>query len=107
MTCDCTTSHQERSMGIAACGSDCLNRMLLIECGKRCPCGEFCTNRNFKNKNNAKIVPFKTELKGWGIKSLQDLKPYVNLTILFHSHIFINKILRHFSLQKCLIDLKL
>lgn len=63
-------------MGIPACGSDCLNRLLLIECGKRCPCGEFCTNRNFKNKNNAKIAPFKTELKGWGIKSLNDIKGY-------------------------------
>ena len=74
MVCDCTTSQQEREMGLVPCGSDCLNRMLLIECGSRCPCGEFCTNRNFKLKNNAKIEPFKTEMKGWGIRSVFDLK---------------------------------
>lgn len=35
MICDCSTSEQERQLGIAACGADCLNRMLLIECGNR------------------------------------------------------------------------
>jgi hypothetical protein len=74
MVCDCMTSAQEREMGIRACGTDCLNRLLLIECGSRCPCGEYCTNRNFKLKNNAPIIPFKTEIKGWGIKSNTGLK---------------------------------
>ena len=31
MVCDCTTSKEERSFGIQACGEDCLNRMLMIE----------------------------------------------------------------------------
>ncbi|RNA33744.1 histone-lysine N-methyltransferase SETD2-like isoform X1, partial [Brachionus plicatilis] len=74
MVCDCTFSEQERQMGVVACGIDCLNRMLLIECGNRCPCGEHCTNKNFKTKNNAKIVPFKTENKGLGLKTINDLK---------------------------------
>uniref|UniRef100_A0A4Y6EZ29 [histone H3]-lysine(36) N-trimethyltransferase n=1 Tax=Brachionus koreanus TaxID=1199090 RepID=A0A4Y6EZ29_9BILA len=74
MICDCSHSEQERQMGIGACGVDCLNRMLLIECGNRCPCGEYCTNKNFKTKNNAKILPFKTENKGWGLKTVNDLK---------------------------------
>ncbi|CAF0709874.1 unnamed protein product [Brachionus calyciflorus] len=74
MICDCTYSEQERQLGLLACGGDCLNRMLLIECGNRCPCGEFCTNRNFKQKNNAKMIPFKTVNKGWGLKIATDLK---------------------------------
>ena len=74
MVCDCSTSEQERQMGIVACGDDCLNRLLMIECGVRCPCGEHCTNRNFKTKNNAKIQPFKTEMKGYGLKAANDLK---------------------------------
>jgi hypothetical protein len=74
MVCDCSTSEQERQMGIVACGDDCLNRLLMIECGIRCACGEYCTNRNFKTKNNAKIQPFKTEMKGYGLKAANDLK---------------------------------
>jgi hypothetical protein len=35
MICDCTYSEQEKQLGAVACGSDCLNRMLLIECGNR------------------------------------------------------------------------
>jgi histone-lysine N-methyltransferase SETD2 len=75
MVCDCSTSQQERSMGITACGDDCLNRLLMIECGNNCPCEEYCANKNFKNKNNAPIHPFKTELKGWGLKTTIELKP--------------------------------
>ena len=76
MVCDCSTSIQERSLGIVACGDDCLNRLLMIECGMNCNCEEYCTNKNFKNKNNAPIVPFKTELKGLGLKTKTELKPY-------------------------------
>ena len=76
MVCDCSTSRQERSLGMAACGDDCLNRLLMIECSNNCPCEEYCSNKNFKNKNNAPIVPFKTEMKGWGLKTNADLKPY-------------------------------
>ena len=32
MECECTTSEYDRSRGIKASGSECLNRMLLIEC---------------------------------------------------------------------------
>jgi hypothetical protein len=31
MVCDCSTSEQERALGIQACRDDCLNRMLMIE----------------------------------------------------------------------------
>ncbi len=33
MRCGCTTSAEERSKGIEACGSGCLNRLLFMECG--------------------------------------------------------------------------
>jgi hypothetical protein len=75
MVCDCSTSEQERAMGLIPCGADCLNRMLLIECGARCPCGEFCTNRNFKRRNIAPIEPFRTQGKGWGIRAKIEMKP--------------------------------
>ncbi len=74
MVCDCSSSEQERAMGLLPCGADCLNRMLLIECGARCPCGEFCANRNFKRRNIAPIEPFRTLWKGWGIRARQELK---------------------------------
>lgn len=74
MVCDCSTTLQERSLGIAACGDDCLNRLLMIECGSNCPCEEYCTNRSFKCKKNAPIQPFKTEMKGWGLKTMAELK---------------------------------
>ena len=77
MTCDCSTSEQERQMGIVACGDDCLNRMIMIECGKSCPCGHYCTNRNFKIKNNANIQPFKTNFKGWGLKANVEIMPNI------------------------------
>ena len=73
MLCDCTTSEQERAMGIRACGDDCLNRMLMIECGKHCACAEHCTNRNFRNKCVANVAPFLTDMKGYGIKTLVDM----------------------------------
>ena len=76
MTCDCTTSEQERQMGIPACGEDCLNKMIMIECGKNCPCGIYCSNRNFRNKSNANIQVFKTNMKGWGLKANSDIKAY-------------------------------
>uniref|UniRef100_A0A2C9JLJ7 Histone-lysine N-methyltransferase n=1 Tax=Biomphalaria glabrata TaxID=6526 RepID=A0A2C9JLJ7_BIOGL len=74
MLCDCTTSREDRAMGIEACGSDCLNRMLMIECGFRCPCGEYCTNRRFQKKVYSKTLPFSAGEKGWGLKADEDLE---------------------------------
>lgn len=69
--CDCSTSEDERARGVKACGSECLNRMLLIECGPLCPCGQWCTNRRFQRRSYAehKLVLFKTEQKGIGIRT--------------------------------------
>ncbi|KAH3751882.1 hypothetical protein DPMN_186487 [Dreissena polymorpha] len=75
MVCDCTTSRDDREMGYDACGEDCLNRMLFIECGSKCPCGEHCTNKRFQSKQNAKVCPFKTDWKGHGLQAVEDLQP--------------------------------
>ncbi|KAH9489593.1 hypothetical protein Btru_036451, partial [Bulinus truncatus] len=74
MLCDCTTSREDRAMGMTACGSDCLNRMLMIECGSRCPCGEYCTNRRFQKKDYARTIPFSAGDKGWGLRADQDME---------------------------------
>ncbi|CAE1308229.1 SETD2 [Acanthosepion pharaonis] len=73
MVCDCTTSHEDREQGIEACGEDCLNRMLMIECGSRCPCGEYCNNKRFTRHQYVKVATFKTESKGLGLMTLDDL----------------------------------
>ncbi|CAF1412778.1 unnamed protein product [Rotaria sordida] len=71
MECECTTSEYDRSRGIKACGHECLNRMLLIECGPMCPCGQWCTNRRFQRRSyvNHKLALFKTEMKGYGLRT--------------------------------------
>ena len=57
MTCDCSTSEQERSLGLVPCGEDCLNRMLMIECSSRCACDKYCTNKRFQRKQYSLIIP--------------------------------------------------
>ncbi|KAK3083378.1 hypothetical protein FSP39_021087 [Pinctada imbricata] len=74
MLCDCTTSKEDRDMGVEACGEDCLNRMLYIECGSRCPCGEFCTNKRFQKREYAKVEAFQTDWKGFGLRATADLE---------------------------------
>lgn len=47
----------------------------MIECDpSRCEAGDKCQNRRFKKREYAKVIPFKTESRGWGLKSLQDIK---------------------------------
>ena len=72
MECECTTNEYDRSHGRKACGRECLNRMLLIECGPKCPCGQWCTNRRFQKRSyaNHKLVLFKTEMKGYGLRTI-------------------------------------
>ena len=74
MTCDCSTSEQERCLGFVPCGEDCLNRMLMIECGSRCACENYCTNKRFQRKEYSFIFPFQTDNKGWGLKALDEIK---------------------------------
>lgn len=76
MECECTTSEYDRSRGIKACGHECLNRMLLIECSSNCPCGQWCTNRRFQRRSYAshKIALFKTEMKGYGLRTISSIR---------------------------------
>ena len=76
MECECTTSDYDRSRGNKACGHECLNRMLLIECGPMCPCGPWCTNRRFQRRSYAthKLTLFKTEMKGHGIRTTGQIR---------------------------------
>lgn len=59
------------------CGLDteCFNRLIMIECDPNiCPTGDRCNNRRFRKREYAKVTPFKTETRGWGLKALQDIK---------------------------------
>ncbi|XP_007434210.1 histone-lysine N-methyltransferase SETD2 isoform X2 [Python bivittatus] len=74
MLCECPTlSKEERAQGEVACGEDCLNRLLMIECSSRCPNGEHCSNRRFQRKQHADVEVILTEKKGWGLRAAKDL----------------------------------
>ncbi|XP_031639899.1 uncharacterized protein LOC116351884 isoform X2 [Contarinia nasturtii] len=67
MTCDCFLTQTEIERSEMGCGDDCLNRMLLIECGPKCIVGDRCTNRRFQKHENSPCNIFKTEKKGYGL----------------------------------------
>lgn len=67
MACDCFLTQSEMERGELGCGDDCLNRMLLIECGPKCVVGDRCTNKRFQKHENAQCTIFKTEKKGYGL----------------------------------------
>ncbi|XP_073407265.1 histone-lysine N-methyltransferase SETD2 isoform X2 [Dendrobates tinctorius] len=76
MQCECPLlSKEERSQGEVACGEDCLNRLLMIECSSRCPNGDYCSNRRFQRKQHADVECILTDKKGWGLRAGRDLKP--------------------------------
>ncbi|CAH2097203.1 unnamed protein product [Euphydryas editha] len=61
---------------IDPCGpyTQCLNRMLLTECGPTCRAGDRCNNRAFEKRLYPKMVPYRTPHRGWGLKTLVDIK---------------------------------
>ncbi|XP_056661169.1 histone-lysine N-methyltransferase SETD2 isoform X1 [Monodelphis domestica] len=74
MQCECTpVSKDDRAQGEIACGEDCLNRLLMIECSSRCPNGDYCSNRRFQRKQHADVEVILTEKKGWGLRAAKDL----------------------------------
>uniref|UniRef100_A0A6P8QJU7 [histone H3]-lysine(36) N-trimethyltransferase n=1 Tax=Geotrypetes seraphini TaxID=260995 RepID=A0A6P8QJU7_GEOSA len=76
MQCECSLlSKEERAQGAVACGEDCLNRLLMIECSSRCPNGEYCSNRRFQKKQHADVEVILTEQKGWGLRAAKELPP--------------------------------
>ncbi|KAK9501223.1 hypothetical protein O3M35_011977 [Rhynocoris fuscipes] len=59
------------------CGrnSDCINRLLMVECNPQiCPAGDKCQNQNFEKRIYPPLLPFRTENRGWGLKTMVDLK---------------------------------
>ena len=48
--CDCSYVHGQDPVS-DACGPDCINRVLFMECPKRdCPVGQYCSNRRYVAK---------------------------------------------------------
>ncbi|CAK1594383.1 unnamed protein product [Parnassius mnemosyne] len=68
--CECNPDEED------PCGlySQCLNRMLLTECGPSCRAGDRCNNRAFEKRLYPKLVPYRTPHRGWGLKTLEDIK---------------------------------
>uniref|UniRef100_W5LWU8 Histone-lysine N-methyltransferase SETD2-like n=1 Tax=Lepisosteus oculatus TaxID=7918 RepID=W5LWU8_LEPOC len=76
MQCECAVlPKEERAQGAVACGEDCLNRLLMIECSSRCPNGGYCSNRRFQRKQHAEFEVILTDSKGWGLRAAKDLTP--------------------------------
>ncbi|KAJ2953890.1 hypothetical protein O0L34_g1521 [Tuta absoluta] len=73
MICDCFLTKEELERGELACGEDCLNRLLMIECNSRCPVGDRCTNRRFQKKQNANLRVFYADKKGCGVEASIDI----------------------------------
>jgi [histone H3]-lysine4 N-trimethyltransferase ASH1L len=76
--CVCTTEF--------GCDEDCQNRHMFYECDEyNCAVGpELCTNRSFENlrarvkmggKYNIGVEVFKTEDRGWGVRSNRTFEP--------------------------------
>jgi len=55
LQCECNPSSKEKKRGMA-CGEECLNRLLLMECGDECRSGKYCTNKRFQNVYFLKII---------------------------------------------------
>lgn len=75
MVCDCFLTKEEMERGEVGCGDDCLNRLLMIECGSRCPLGDHCINKRFQNHQYGDVEVFNAEEKGCGLRARSDMTP--------------------------------
>jgi len=56
-------------------GTDCLNRILMVECSSGiCPAGAKCMNQSFVLRQYPAMEPFHTVGRGWGLRTLEDIK---------------------------------
>ncbi|KAL2893995.1 Histone-lysine N-methyltransferase ASHH2 [Bienertia sinuspersici] len=70
MVCHCKPP-KDGSLG---CGSQCLNRMLNIECVQgTCPCGDLCSNQQFQKRQYVMLSWFRCGKKGYGLQVLEDI----------------------------------
>lgn len=75
MLCDCFLTEDEYNRGELGCGEDCLNRLLMIECGPKCNVAARCTNKRFQTAAYAPCKVFRTEMKGFGIQAVAPIQP--------------------------------
>ncbi|XP_018019257.1 microtubule-associated protein futsch isoform X2 [Hyalella azteca] len=75
MVCDCFLTKEELANGEKGCGEDCLNRLLMIECGWRCPLGDACLNRQFQTCAYGPVEVFNAEEKGCGVRATSLIEP--------------------------------
>lgn len=55
--------------------TDCLNRILSVECSSGiCPAGDKCCNQAFVRRKYPRMEPFHTAGRGWGLRSLEEIK---------------------------------
>ncbi|GLV38878.1 SET domain containing 2 [Carabus blaptoides fortunei] len=73
MVCDCFLTKEEIERGEFGCGEDCLNRLLMIECGSQCVVNDRCTNKRFQKLKYSPCEVFRTEKKGFGIRATADI----------------------------------
>ncbi|KAJ8286320.1 hypothetical protein GJAV_G00037110 [Gymnothorax javanicus] len=69
--CNCKTSDE------IPCGQDssCLNRMLQYECHPEvCPAGDRCHNQCFSRRLGPATEVFRTDGRGWGLKTKQNIR---------------------------------
>lgn len=70
--CNCTGVEET-----ASCGpfSECINRLLMTECNPElCPAGARCENQQIQKRLYPELDLVRTDSKGWGLRSKQDLK---------------------------------
>lgn len=54
--------------------------MLMFECQPQlCPAGDKCNNQRFEKTLYPAMVPFLTKGRGWGLKTLEDIKEGLNM----------------------------
>ncbi|KAG7205791.1 hypothetical protein KM043_007736 [Ampulex compressa] len=71
VACDCDAEWDNP----CAPGTDCLNRILLVECSPGiCPAGAKCNNQAFVRRQYPAMEPFHTVGRGWGLRSLEPIK---------------------------------
>ncbi|CAG9853837.1 unnamed protein product [Phyllotreta striolata] len=73
MLCDCFLTQEELDNNDYGCGEECLNRLLLIECGNLCTVGDRCTNKRFQKNLFAPVEVFNTEKKGLGLRAAANI----------------------------------
>lgn len=76
MMCDCLEDWDSEAQKNLACSedSDCINRVTSVECvNKHSHCGKDCQNQRFQKKQYANISIFLTELKGYGVRAMENI----------------------------------